>query len=193
MSGIIANAITTCPLLSLSVQREGADEIFRRFVRYDGSRAGAGDVPVGVCRERSTTDEQLVVVDAAGIVLVATGGAVAVGDELAPDAQGRAVTALRPALHLDRVAGANANTDINVAGITVGDEVLDAYLDNGAALARPAVHSDGNVRTATATTGRTLFILWRSAPRPAAARALAAATSADQTIPALLGVDGRAY
>ena len=165
MSGIIVNTITTCPLLSLSVQREGTDELFRRFVRYDGARAGAGDVPVGVCRERSTTDEQLVAVDAAGIVLVVTGAAVAVGDELAPDAQGRAVTAPRPALHLD----------------------------NGAALERPAVHSDGNVRTATATTGRTLFILWRSAPRPAAARALAAASAADQTIPALLGVDGRTY
>ena len=198
MPGPIVNDLTTCPLLTLTVERDGADELFRRCVRYDGARAGAGDLALGICRERTTTDGDIVPVDVAGTALAVAGGAFAAGADLAADAEGRVVAATRSELHVARTSGAAANTDINVAGIAPGDEVVDAInlgAAVGASLATlPVVHSAGKVRTPVDTSGGIiLLILWRTPPRPIVARALAASTGADETVPVLLGVDARAY
>lgn len=193
MSGPIVNSTTTCPLLTLTVERDGTDELFRRFVRYDGARAGAGDLALGICRERNTANDSLVPVDVAGTALAVAGGAFAAGADLASDAEGRAVAATRSEIHITRTAGAAADTDIAVAGITTDDEVLGAYATDGSAVGTLAPHSAGHVRSATATNGKTLIILWRTPPRPVIARALAASSAADETVPVLLGVDARAY
>ena len=193
MSGPIVNSATTCPLLTLTVERDGTDELFRRFVRYDGARAGAGDLALGLCRERNTTNDSVVPVDVAGTALAVTGGAFAAGADLASDGEGRAVAATRSEINITRTAGAAANTDIAVAGITTDDEVLGVVADNDIAIVTPAVQSAGQVRTATNTAGRTLHVLWRTPPRPVIARALAASSAADETVPVLLGVDARAY
>ena len=136
--------------------------------------------------------------DVAGTALAVAGGAFAAGADLAADAQGRVVAATRSEIHIARTSGAAADTDIIVAGIALGDEVVDAIdlaASAGASLTTlPVVHSAGHVRTPVDTSAApALLIVWRTPPRPVIARALAASTAADETVPVLLGVDARAY
>lgn len=95
MPGIEGNTLTAMPTATLTIERDGADEIWRRYVRVDGARCGAGDRPAGVCRQKSTTDGDLVPVDTDGIVVVEAGAAIALSEgsrPVMPDAQGRAIT-----------------------------------------------------------------------------------------------------
>lgn len=97
MPGIIGDKVTIQPAFTVSVQRSGSDEIFRRFVRADGARCGAGDQPAGVCRVRSTTANDVVTVDTDGIALVEAGAAIALTEgskAVMPDASGRAIVAV---------------------------------------------------------------------------------------------------
>lgn len=92
---VIVDTATSQPLHTLTVEAEGADEKFRRFVRADGNRAGAGDRTLGVCRVKSSTDADLIPVDVLGVVLVEAGAAIALSEgaqPVMPDAQGRAIT-----------------------------------------------------------------------------------------------------
>lgn len=94
MSGITGNTLTALPVQTVTIERDGSDEIYRRFVRPDGQRCGAGDQPAGVCRVKSTTDGDLVPVDTDGIVVVEAGAAIALVEgskKVMPDADGRAI------------------------------------------------------------------------------------------------------
>lgn len=96
MAGIITDTLTEQAVLTVTVERDGEDELFRRCVRADGMRCGAGDAVLGVCRVKSTTDAELVPVDVTGIVQVEAGAAIALAEGSArvkPDATGRAVLA----------------------------------------------------------------------------------------------------
>lgn len=190
MAGPVTNTFTDAPLHSITVERDGTDEIWRRFVRADGARCGAGDAPIGVCRIRSTTDGDLVPVDTAGVLLVATGGAFAAGDPIAPDAQGRAVRAMRTPLEMAVVDGAAADTDIAVGGIRTTDELVSVVALDGTAVPGPTIDSDGNVQSTGATGGKKLLVVWRGPERPVAGRALHASSAADETVAALIGLSG---
>lgn len=94
MGKVIADSATSQPLHTLTVEAEGTDEKFRRFVKADGSRAAANDDPIGVSRVKSSTDGELIPVDVAGVVLVEAGAAIALADgfkKVMPDASGRAI------------------------------------------------------------------------------------------------------
>ena len=95
MAGIICDPTTTIvDAPTVTVERDGTDELLRRFVKFNGARADGSAVPVvGVCRVASTTDEEKVPVDRTGIVPVVAGAAVAQGAFLTSDASGRAITA----------------------------------------------------------------------------------------------------
>ena len=69
MAGIIVDTVTAQPLLTVTLERAGTDELHRRYVRADGTRCGTGDQPLGVCRVASEGTKKV-----------------------RPDAQGRAVT-----------------------------------------------------------------------------------------------------
>lgn len=95
MQGIIVDSVTDHSLQAFSIGHADALEVFRRFVRADGRRAGAGDVPAGVCRVASTTPNELLPVDTAGLVQVEAGAAIPLGSggiaAVKAGADGRAV------------------------------------------------------------------------------------------------------
>ena len=95
MGKVIADTATSQPLHALTVEAEGADEKFRRFVRADGTRCVAGDRVLGVSRVKSSTDAELIPVDVAGVVLVEAGAAIALDEgakTVMPDGDGKAIT-----------------------------------------------------------------------------------------------------
>ena len=79
MQGIIVDSVTEQSLQTFTVGHADALEVFRRFVRADGRRAGLGDAPAGVCRIASTAADELLPVDTAGLVQVEAGAAIALG------------------------------------------------------------------------------------------------------------------
>ena len=95
MSGVVADGLTTQPLLTVTVEKGDANDCFARFVRADGTRiAAAGAAAIGVGRSHSTTNGELVPVAVAGIVPVEAGAAIALANgEVAvkSDATGRAI------------------------------------------------------------------------------------------------------
>ena len=189
MSHVVAN-FTTVPVLTLTVTHSDANEVLRRFVNRDGTRAASGDRPMGVSRIASAAIGDDLPVDVAGVSLVEAAGAIAADADLAPDADGRAAAlpASRP-IRQAVVPGAAAATDIAVAGIQVGDELLSIAATDATAVANPTIHSDGNVRSSSALAGKHLIVLWRPALMYRAGRALAAAAAAGDIIPVLLGVN----
>lgn len=73
MGGVTGlTATSTMPLQTVTVEQEGSDDLFRRFVSPDGSRAGAGHNVLGVGRTGGA-DGALIPVDVAGLVLVQAG------------------------------------------------------------------------------------------------------------------------
>ena len=95
MEGITVDSVTEQSLQSFTIGHGDELEVFRRFVRADGRRAGAGDAPYGVCRIASTTRGELLPVDSAGLVQVEAGVAIPLGPGgftlIKPGADGRAV------------------------------------------------------------------------------------------------------
>lgn len=79
MQGIIVDSVTEQSLQTFTIGHADALEVFRRFVRADGRRAGLGDAPAGVCRIASTSADELLPVDTAGLVQVEAGAAIALG------------------------------------------------------------------------------------------------------------------
>lgn len=69
-----------------------ADVIEHRFVGYDGAQAKAGKAAIGVAAYDANNGEPAAV-HCVGIAPVEAGAAIAVGDAVAADDQGRAVTA----------------------------------------------------------------------------------------------------
>ena len=187
MGGVVVNALTGIPVLTLTVEHGDAQEVFRRFVKSDGTRAGAGETTIGVSRIASVTMNEDLPVDAAGVTLVEAGAAIAADTLVMSDADGRAVE--RPA-DPDRravVDGAAANTNIAVAGIAVTDELLDVLALDGAAVTAPTIHAAGQIRSTANTANKKLLVIWRR-PSEVAGRALAAAGAAGDHLPVLVGL-----
>lgn len=62
----------------------------QRFVTYAGAQAGAASIVFGVAKTNFAAGDDFAV-DYSGIVGVISGGAVALGADIIPDAQGRAI------------------------------------------------------------------------------------------------------
>ena len=126
MGKVLVDTATAQPLFTLTVEAEGATEKFRRFVRADGARCGAGDRSLGVCRVKSSTDGDLIPVDVHGVVLVEAAAplALAEGDVLVmPDGQGRAVLHAGAVPVAGRVLAASAAAGDIVPCLLIGDYV----------------------------------------------------------------------
>lgn len=76
-------------ILTLTVTAAGAIEP-HRFVTHTGAQAGAGANTLGVARTRADEGQDLAV-DVLGTAIVEAGAAIAEGDALEADTQGRAV------------------------------------------------------------------------------------------------------
>ena len=87
----------------------------KRFVNFEGKQATAGQPAVGVSVYDADQGDSLAV-DALGIVLVESGGALAAGDVVASDAQGCAVKQAASAITLGRAldAAVGANEVIRI-------------------------------------------------------------------------------
>ncbi len=95
MGGIIGDPLTRLPVQTVSIVREGTDEILHRFVRADGTRCVANERPIGVGQTSSTTDDEVVPIIRAGIATVEAGAAIELADgekAVQTDADGRAIT-----------------------------------------------------------------------------------------------------
>ena len=94
MAGIQVDTVTAQSLYTVTVEAADAHEKFRRCVRSDGARCGAGDRAIGICRIASTMAGDLLPVDVHGIAQGEAGAAIALVDgvrPVKPDADGRLV------------------------------------------------------------------------------------------------------
>ena len=185
---LTVDSVTALPLFTLSAAHADANEVFRRFVARDGTRAVNGETAAGVSRAKSTTVGDDLTLDVAGVVLVEAGAVLAADDWVQSGADGRAVKWSRPAIRHLVVDGAGANTDIAVAGLAAGDTLDAVVATDGTAVTAPSIASAGNIRSTANTTGKKLLVVWRSPYRRPAGRALLAASAAGKHIPVLLGV-----
>ena len=181
------NSITGIPVLTLTVEHKDVNEVLRRFVSEDGTRAGAGEKVIGVSRTASTAIGDDLPVDVAGVTIVEAGAAIAADDLVKSDADGRAVTRPDDPVVREVVDGENANTNIAVSDIAVGDELLDVLALDAAAVNGPTIHANGQIRATNSTNNKKLLVIWR--PKSArAGRALAAAAAAGNHVPVLIGL-----
>ena len=79
MEGIVTDTVTELSLYSVTVGNAGDVETFRRGVRADGVRCGAGDPVLGIGRFHSSTRGELMTVDTDGLVLAEAGAAIPLG------------------------------------------------------------------------------------------------------------------
>lgn len=105
-------------VLTTTIRAEGAI-VANRFVSYAGKQAKAGEAVLGVAPYDTAADDTAAV-DAIGIAVVETGGALAAGDAVAADAQGCAVkqtgSASVAGYALDAAAAANDTIRIKIGG-----------------------------------------------------------------------------
>ena len=88
------DTVTTRPILTLTVEHKDTGQVFRRFVKSDGTRAAtAGEKVLGVSRVRSVKSGDDLPVDVAGLVLVEAGAVIAIDASITTDDEGRAATA----------------------------------------------------------------------------------------------------
>lgn len=78
------------PILTTTITAAADLEHEKRFIGFDGNYCGDGAKALGVLSTTFAKGE-FASVDAIGIVLVEAGDAIAVGQEVTPDAQARAV------------------------------------------------------------------------------------------------------
>ena len=108
MEGIITDTVSELSLYSVTVGHADELETFRRCVRADGVRCGAGDPVLGIGRFRSATRGELMTVDTDGLVLAEAGAAIPLG----PDG----VALVKPGADGRLVAGGNLDPD-PIAGV----------------------------------------------------------------------------
>ena len=160
--------------------------------------ASATDALLGLSDELGAAMGGRCDVHLAGIAPVEAGGVFSAGVWLTADAHGKAVAAAvsAPVLHTALVDGADADTDIAVAGVLATDR-LGAVIElaaDGTALVdrlvsgRSAITEDGKIQTSDSTAGKKLLVQWMRARVPVSAvgRALGAATAAGDLVPVLL-------
>ena len=160
--------------------------------------ASATDALLGLADELGAVKGGRADVHLAGIAPVEAGGVFGAGAWLTADAEGKAVAAApaSPVPASAVVNGADADTDIAIAGIETTDRlgaVIELAADGTAVVDRLAgdkasIASNGNIRTAHSTAGKKLLVQWMRARVPVSAvgRALGAATAAGDLVPVLL-------
>ena len=99
-------------VLTTTIRAEGAI-VANRFVNYAGKQAKAGEAVLGVA-PYDTAAGDTAAVDAIGIAVVETGGALAAGDAVAADAQGCAVKQAGNAPLAGYVLDAAANETVRI-------------------------------------------------------------------------------
>lgn len=175
--------VTATPLFGLSAVHQDTNEVFRRFVKRDGTRAGARDRVAGVSRVRSAEVGDDLPLDMAGAILVEAGAAIGADDYIESDADGRAVPWTGPRRVV--VTGAAADTDIDVAGIRTTDTPVTVVATDGTAVPNVTIPSDGHIQSTGATTGKNLIVEW---PNPPVGQALQAAAAAGDYFALRLGL-----
>ena len=140
----------------------------------------AGDTVglLGVSGSRDVAAAETVEVAVTGIADVVYGGAVARGDLLTADADGRAVKLAVPGIVLAHAAGAARATDIDVTGIETTDLIVGVAVTDGTDPGAVTVQSDGHIRCANATAGKHLIVSYRR-PRHSVGIALEAGAADD--------------
>lgn len=144
--------------------------------------AAATDALLGVS-DRPAKSGDPIDVCVFGEAPIELGGAVARGDLLTSNADGKAVKAARSPIRSIVVDGAAANTDIAVTGIAVGDELLYAGALDGTAgiqaLNLASIQSAGNIRLSVSSAGKKLLVVWRGPAQGVIGRALQAGAPGD--------------
>lgn len=108
------------PLLTLTLKAAGAITK-HRAVKFNGAQAAVqGEKIAGVSRVDAVAGD-LVPVDASGTVIIESGAAIAVGDALIVDVQGRAIPSTGP-LAVKAGATAMTSTAANGAGVLQGGD-----------------------------------------------------------------------
>ena len=93
MAGIVGDNLTETGGPTVTVEHDDTNEIFLRYVRADGKRCAAADIPIGVCKVKSKAKGEFVPVQTDGIVVVEAGAAIVLSEgakKVKPDADGRA-------------------------------------------------------------------------------------------------------
>ena len=84
MAGFQTDGITDQALYTVTIETADDTEKFRRCVRADGARCGAGDRAAGICRIKSGAAGEFVPVDVHGIVQAEAGAAIVLVDGVRP-------------------------------------------------------------------------------------------------------------
>ena len=143
MEGIVTDTVTELSLYSVTVGNANPDgtETFRRCVRSDGVRCGAGDPAIGIGRFQSMTRGELMTVDTDGLVIAEAGAAIALGPG--------GVTLVKPGADGRLVAVGNLDPD-PVAGVifkavaAAGDMVSVMLVRMNPARTMQVQHSDNH-------------------------------------------------
>ena len=148
----------------------GAAVAKRRIVKFGDTdtavipATGPGDALIGIAAELDVAADARIDVHLAGIAEVEAGGAITRGARVTAGADGKAAEAEAATVFQVATAGAAANTDIVVAGIKPGDELVsvielaDGYADR---TANAAIHAADTIRITDATDGDRLLVTWR--------------------------------
>ena len=147
----------------------------RRLVML-GAGDGAVELPdntfesilIGASQREDVAAGERLDVAVSGIAEVEYGGPVVRAARVTSDSVGRAVaTTYEARNHLVHATGAAANTDIDVANITLQDEIEGVVATDGTSPGLVAITSAGHIQCTLSTTGKHLIVLWRRKMRVA--------------------------
>ena len=190
------------PILTLPMTASGS-VAGNRFVTPLGAQAAANSPVLGVSRN-AALDTVPFPLDVLGTTIVETGGQIASGDWLAPDSQGRAVTASDGSSFKTAIITGGAAGNHTLTGIAVGDKLvsviqLDVAADTGTSAtgnkiqnaidltAEFSVTAANTINTGsgTSTSGDLLLVVYGH-PQPLGGVALQAASGAGKFVEMLL-------
>jgi len=109
-----------------------ADVVKNRFANFSGGYCGAGEKALGVFELDTDSGEQAPVI-VYGIALVEAGGAIAVGDAVTSDADGKAVKADSATVTITSATGDGDAGTYNVSGGVLAQAVNGYALDAASA------------------------------------------------------------
>ena len=119
-------------------------------------------ITIGVSQREGVAAGERLDVALAGIADVEFGGPVVRGARMTSDSIGRAVaTTYAARTHLVHATGAAANTDIDVANITLSDELLGVVATDGTSPGLTSITSAGHIQCTLSTASKHLIVAWR--------------------------------
>lgn len=110
----------------------GSDVVKNRFAGFDGNYCGAGEKALGVF-ELDTDSGQQAPVIVYGIAIVEAGGAIAVGDAITSDANGKAVKADAATVTITSATGDGDAGTYNITGGVLAQAINGYALDAASA------------------------------------------------------------